>query len=105
MSRTPSRFPRPLASTLPVLGAFVFLYSIAATTSFAAVSDGVITTVAGDGTAGSFGDNGQATAAEINYPQGAAVDSAGNVYIADTNNHRIRKVTAATGVITTFAGD
>ena len=67
------------------------------------VSNGVITTVAGNGTAGFSGDNGPATSAQLNYPQGVAVDSAGNLYIADTGNNRIRKV--SNGVITTVAGN
>jgi uncharacterized protein (TIGR03437 family) len=67
------------------------------------VSGGVITTVAGNGTQGFSGDNGPATSAELNYPQGVAVDSAGNVYIADTYNQRVRKVSG--GVITTVAGN
>jgi len=65
---------------------------------------GVITTVAGSGPAGFSGDGGVATAAELNNPQGVAIDSAGDVLIADTLNRRIRKVSAATGVITTIAG-
>jgi uncharacterized protein (TIGR03437 family) len=66
------------------------------------VSNGIITTVAGNGTAGFSGDNGPATSAELNGPTGVAVDSAGNLYIADFNNNRIRKV--ANGNITTIAG-
>jgi sugar lactone lactonase YvrE len=65
---------------------------------------GIITTVAGNGTAGNGGDGGSATAAKINLPQGVFVDTAGNIYIADTGNNRIRKVTASTGIITTVAG-
>ena len=61
--------------------------------------------MAGNGTAGFSGDNGVATAASLNYPVGVTVDSAGNLYIADYENHRIRKVTAGTGVITTVAGN
>ena len=67
------------------------------------VSNGVITTVAGNGSPGFGGDNGLATNAQLNDPLGVAVDSAGNLYIADTNNYRIRKVT--NGVITTVAGN
>ncbi|HXB70989.1 MAG TPA: BACON domain-containing carbohydrate-binding protein [Candidatus Acidoferrales bacterium] len=67
------------------------------------VSNGVITTIAGDGTSGFSGDNGPATSAELNNPEGVAVDSAGNLFIADTVNHRIRKV--SNGVITTVAGN
>jgi uncharacterized protein (TIGR03437 family) len=66
------------------------------------VSNGVITTVAGIGTQGFSGDNGPATSAELDNPWGVAVDSAGNLYIADFNNSRIRKV--SNGVITTVAG-
>jgi len=55
------------------------------------VSNGVITTVAGDGTWGYSGDNGPATSAQLSGPWGVAVDSAGNLYIADTRNNRIRK--------------
>jgi len=68
-------------------------------------STGIISTVAGNGTSGYSGDGGQGTAAELNYPTGVAVDSSGNLYISDLFNNRIRKVTAATGIITTFAGN
>jgi sugar lactone lactonase YvrE len=64
---------------------------------------GIITTVAGTGTAGFSGDGGPATAAKLNAPYGVAVDPGGNLYIADETNSRIRKVDPA-GVITTFAG-
>jgi len=62
---------------------------------------GVVTTFAGSGTAGS--GNGTGTSASFNGPNGVALDSAGNVYIADALNHRIRKITPA-GVVTTLAG-
>ena len=65
-------------------------------------SSGQITTVAGNGTSGFAGDGSTATSAELNQPLGVAVDSAGNIYIADTFNNRIRKV--SNGVITTIAG-
>jgi uncharacterized protein YjiK len=68
-------------------------------------ANGVITTVAGDGTNAYVGDGGPATKAWVNFPQGLAVDTAGNLYIADTMNYRVRKVTLATGIITTVAGD
>ena len=65
---------------------------------------GTITTVAGTGEAGYSGDDGLATIAKLNGPSGVAVDEAGNIYIADTDNNRIRKVDASTGNITTVAG-
>ncbi|MBL7618380.1 protein kinase [Frankia sp. AgB1.8] len=65
--------------------------------------DGTITTVAGDGTAGFSGDGGPATAAELDGPAAVAVDAAGNLYISEVSNNRIRRV-SATGIITTFAG-
>ena len=66
---------------------------------------GIISTVAGDGTAGFSGDGGPATSAELYNPNGVAVDAAGNLYIADYSNQRIRKVSASTGIISTVAGD
>jgi hypothetical protein len=66
------------------------------------VSNGVITTVAGNGTAGFSGDNGPATSAQLNMPSSIALDSTGNLYINDEWNNRIRKV--SNGVITTVAG-
>ena len=66
---------------------------------------GAITTVAGNGTAGYRGDNGQATAAELRGPSGLAVDSSGDVFIIDSGNNRIREVIHSTGVITTVAGN
>jgi sugar lactone lactonase YvrE len=63
---------------------------------------GVVTTLAGDGTTGSYAD-GTGTAAKFNQPQGVAVDSAGNVYVADTGNGSIRKITPE-GVVTTLVG-
>ncbi len=66
---------------------------------------GVITTVAGNGTSGYSGDNGAATAAELSYPAAVALDSAGNLYIADTYNQVIRKVNASSGTISTIAGN
>jgi hypothetical protein len=66
---------------------------------------GIITTIAGTGNAGYTGDGGLAASAQLNLPAGVAADSAGNLYIADQGNNVIRKITAATGVITTVAGN
>jgi uncharacterized protein (TIGR03437 family) len=67
-------------------------------------TDGKVQTVAGFGTAGFSGNNGPALQATLNFPTGVALDSQQNLYIADQSNNRIRKVTAATGVISTIAG-
>ncbi|MFA4828189.1 MAG: RHS repeat-associated core domain-containing protein [Thermodesulfovibrionales bacterium] len=67
-------------------------------------TSGIITTVAGNGQWGHSGDNGFATQASLRTPSGIAVDNAGNIYIADTYNHRIKKVDAS-GIITTVAGN
>src|SRR5208283_3857562 len=66
-------------------------------------ANGVITTFAGNGTAGSSGDGSAATSAELSGPQGLALDGAGNLYIADTGNSRVREVSG--GTITTVAGN
>jgi sugar lactone lactonase YvrE len=67
------------------------------------VSGGIITTFAGTGTSGYSGDGGSPTSAMLSNPSALAVDSSGNLYIADTDNHRIRKITGTT--ITTVAGN
>jgi hypothetical protein len=69
-----------------------------------AASTGDISTVAGNGTQGFSGDGATATSAEMYYPTSVAVDTVGNIYIADDVNDRIRKVTALTGIIQTVAG-
>ena len=66
-------------------------------------STGIIITVAGVGTAGDGGDGGAAASAQLNNLRGVSVDISGNVYIADTYNNKIRKVTSI-GIITTIAG-
>jgi sugar lactone lactonase YvrE len=66
---------------------------------------GLLTTVAGMGTEGFSGDGGPATTAELNFPEGLFVDGAGNIFIADSLNDRIREVVAATGNIQTVAGN
>lgn len=69
------------------------------------VSTGHVSTIAGTGVAGYSGDGGLATSAELNQPTGIFIDSSGNVYIADTGNNVIRKISASTGDISTVAGD
>ena len=66
---------------------------------------GIITTIAGTGVADYTGDGQPASAATLSSPSGVALDGAGNLYIADTGNNVIRKITAATGDISTVAGN
>jgi trimeric autotransporter adhesin len=66
---------------------------------------GIITTVVGNGVRGYSGDGGPATDAELNFPTGLAVDLHGNLYISDTGNFRVRRVSRRTGIITTVAGN
>src|SRR5439155_870974 len=67
-------------------------------------SSGIITTVAGNGEFSFSGDGGPAIAASLWLPIGVRVDTDGNLFIADLYNHRVRRVDASTGIITTFAG-
>ena len=69
-----------------------------------ALSTGIISTVAGNGLYGYSGDNILATNSSLWIPDGVTIDTFGNIYIADGENHRIRKVTVATGIITTIVG-
>ena len=66
---------------------------------------GIITTIAGTGTAGYNGDNQPAVDAELFFPAGVAVDAGGNVFIADTVNWRVREISASSGLISTVAGN
>ncbi len=68
-------------------------------------STGTLSTVAGNGSRDYEGDGGLAVDTALNAPTALALDDSGNLYIADTENHRIRKVDLTTGIITTVAGD
>jgi uncharacterized protein (TIGR03437 family) len=67
-------------------------------------TDGNISTFAGTGNAASTGDGGPAASAALNTPEGLAIDNSGNIYVADTSGHRIRKI-ASDGTISTVAGN
>ncbi len=67
-------------------------------------TSGIITTIAGTGSAGFSGDGGPATAAALNTPFSVAMDAGGNFYFCDISNHRVRKINTS-GIITTIAGD
>ena len=69
-----------------------------------AAATGIISTIAGNGTTTFGGDGGPATSAELSYTLGLAVDSGGNLFIADSGNDRVRRVDVKTGIITTIAG-
>jgi hypothetical protein len=69
------------------------------------VSGQSIHTIAGTGIAGFSGDGGLAISAQFSLPSGVAVDLAGNIYVADKNNHRVRKIAAGTGIVATFSGN
>jgi uncharacterized protein (TIGR03437 family) len=92
--------PGPVGLALDAAGNLYI--SDAANNRVREVSNGTIRTIAGAGVAGYSGDNGSATAARLNQPWGMAVDSAGNLFIADAGNGRVRKVSG--GTITTVAG-
>ena len=84
---------------LPIFVAVsLFSYTIAS------AAPGDITTIAGQGTDSSSGDGGPATDAELYFPQGIAVDRDGHVYVSELFGHRIRKIDAGTGIITTAVG-
>jgi uncharacterized protein (TIGR03437 family) len=68
------------------------------------ISGGIVNTVAGNNTNGFSGDGGSAINAQLSEPFGAAIDSAGNIYVSDTYNNRVRKV-APNGTMTTYAGN
>ena len=67
-------------------------------------TSGYVYTIAGNGTSGFSGDGGAATSAKLNFPEGIAIDTIGNIYIADLYNNRVRKIDTS-GVITTIAGN
>lgn len=66
---------------------------------------GAIRTIAGSGERGFSGDGGPATAAQLYFPHGLALDAAGNLFFADAGNHRVRTIEAGTGLIRTVAGN
>ena len=73
-------------------------------TAWPVLAQGNIATIAGNGSQGFFGDGVPALSAGLNHPRGLAVDSSGNLYISDLDNHRIRRVSPS-GMISTFAGN
>src|SRR5438034_1315240 len=101
---TSASIMRPACVALDASGLYIADYYNQRIRKVAAAT-GIITTVAGNGSATFAGDGGAATGARLNQPPRVALDAGGNLYIADRDNHRIRKVAAATGIITTVAGN
>ena len=102
MARLPAR-PWILPGAVAVDAAGNLYISDTGNSVIRKVSGGVITTIAGTGTAGFTGDNGAATSATLSGPAGIALDAAGNLYIADYGNNRVRMISG--GTITTVAGN
>jgi DNA-binding beta-propeller fold protein YncE len=92
---------------LPAAGGALYYCDMLEGVVYRRAADGTVAAVAGAaGAGGSFsGDGGPATAAGLNFPVGLAQDAAGHLYVADASNHRVRRVDARTGVITTLAGE
>lgn len=94
----------PASGSFDAAGNFYFAEDFGAARIEKVSTDGIITTVAGNGTSGFSGDGGPATDASIVWAF-EVVDSTGNIYIPDRDNYRVRKVNATTGIITTIAGN
>ena len=102
---TSARFFFPSGITVDSVGNVYFANTNYNTIEKVTISTGIITRVAGTGMGfGYTGDNGPARAAYLFGPEGVTLDATGNIYIADTRNNVIRKVTKSTGIITTVAG-
>lgn len=101
---TSATFRQPMGLTFDIAGNLYIADYASHRVRKVDATTGIITTVAGTGNQGYSGDGGPATSARFAYPWGVAVDPAGNLYIADRNNYRVRKVDT-NGTITTIAGN
>jgi sugar lactone lactonase YvrE len=100
---TPGMSSAPLKVTDAGGNAYMVGLAGLGTSSAVTFAPGQVSTIAGT-TAGYHGDSGAATAAQLDQPAASAMDSYGNIYIADTANHAIRKIAQGTGIVTTIAG-
>jgi streptogramin lyase len=101
---TGARLNEPYEVRLDPAGDIFWVERLSHTVRKCDAKTGVITTIAGIGTNGFSGDGGPATQAKLNEPHSIGFDKAGDLYIADVRNHRLRKVDMKTGTISTFAG-
>ncbi len=102
---TAAQINYPVGGAFDKQGNFYFATNSTGNTVRKITPDGHIHTVAGTGEEGFFGDNGHATSAKLKRPLGVAIDSVGNIYIADAGNNRVRMVRVSDGIITTVAGN
>jgi streptogramin lyase len=99
-----AKLSEPYEVRFDAAGDLFFVERLSAVVRKVAMNTGVISTVAGNGTEGFSGDGGPATQAQMKQPHSIAFDRIGDLYICDIANHRLRKVTMKTGVISTFGG-
>ena len=95
----------PVSGTFDKYGNYYFVEELAGNRIRKVNTANIITTVVGTGVAGFSGDNGPATVAQIHTPTSVTLDTAGNIYITDATNNRVRRVDAVTGIITTIVGN
>ena len=102
---TKASLNEPFAGALDAAGNLYFSDSANCEIRKITAATGIITTIVGGTACGYTGDGGPASAAQINFPQGVALDAAGNIFIADNGNDVIRRIDAVTQNISTFAGN
>ncbi len=104
-SATTTKIIDPSGSVFDKNGAFIFCSGLGGNRIRRVDNLGIVNTIVGDGLSGFSGDGGNAIWAKLNTPEAVSLDKFGNLYIADANNYRVRKVDVHTGIITTVAGN